>query len=221
MLLPPAGRAEFVVTAPAGPTVLRSACVDTGRTGDADPPAVLADLDDPAHFLGVASAAAAVAATAPAQLLVGHALPRNWYARPLPAPAMRRVVRLTEDDAGFYLNGRAFAMRDLHAPPAIVARSGTVEEWTVVNHTDEVHAFHIHQVHFVTEAVDERPVLPRSWADTVTVPPRRRDRSGRYHDGTAKLLIDFRDPVVRGTFMFHCHIVDHEDAGMMATIGVR
>jgi FtsP/CotA-like multicopper oxidase with cupredoxin domain len=33
-------------------------------------------------------------------------------------------------------------------------------------------------------------------------------------------MLDFRDPVVRGTFLFHCHIVDHEDGGMMAKIRV-
>jgi FtsP/CotA-like multicopper oxidase with cupredoxin domain len=31
-------------------------------------------------------------------------------------------------------------------------------------------------------------------------------------------LMDFRDPIIRGEFMFHCHILDHEDAGMMANI---
>jgi FtsP/CotA-like multicopper oxidase with cupredoxin domain len=32
--------------------------------------------------------------------------------------------------------------------------------------------------------------------------------------------MDFRDPVVRGTFLYHCHILDHEDQGMMAKIRV-
>lgn len=31
-------------------------------------------------------------------------------------------------------------------------------------------------------------------------------------------LADFRDPIIRGEFTFHCHILDHEDAGMMAKI---
>jgi suppressor of ftsI len=223
LLLPPAGRAEFVVTAPQHPTVLRSACVDTGRTGDADPEVILADLDDPARLLHLplaGGARAAHAAEIPAPLRVGRALPHGWYGRPLPRPAEHRIVRLTEDDAGFYLNGKAFAMRDMHGPPSVVARSGTVEEWTIVNQTDEVHAFHIHQVHFVTEAVGGTRIAPRIWADTVNVPPRRRDGRGRFVPGTAQLLIDFRDPVVRGTFMFHCHILDHEDNGMMATIRV-
>lgn len=221
--LPPAGRAEFVVTAPDRPTVLRSACIDTGRIGDADPAAVLADLDDPARFLGLPVDAGTTEAP-PAEALasplrVGRPLPHGWYARPLPRPAAHRIIRLSEDGAGFYVNGKAFAMSDLRGPPSITARSGTVEEWTIVNQTDEVHAFHMHQVHFVTEAVDGVRIVPSAWVDTVNVPPRRRERRG-YAPGTARLLIDFRDPVVRGTFMFHCHILDHEDSGMMATIRV-
>ena len=221
LLLPPAGRAEFVVTAPNHPTVLRSACVDTGRAGDADPPAILADLDQAAHFLGLASNAANVAVAHPAEALaVGAPLPRNWYARPLPAPAVHRTVRLSEDDHAFAINGKAFTMRDMHGPPAIVARSGTVEEWTVVNDTDEIHAFHIHQVHFVNEMVDGVRAVPPAWLDTVNVPAQRRLGAGRIVPGRVRILVDFRDPVVRGEFMFHCHILDHEDNGMMATIRV-
>jgi FtsP/CotA-like multicopper oxidase with cupredoxin domain len=223
VFLSPGARAEFVVTAPDGPTVLRSACVDAGRTGDADPAAILADLDDPDRLLhrhDSGDPGAARSRFAPLTLAVGRALPHGWYARPPPRPAVRRIVRFTEDADGFYINGKAFAMRDMHGPPSIVARSGTVEEWTIVNQTDEVHAFHIHQVHFVTEAVNGRRVAPPTWADTVNVPVRRRLRGGAFVPGTARLLLDFRDPVVRGTFVYHCHLLDHEDAGMMATIRV-
>jgi FtsP/CotA-like multicopper oxidase with cupredoxin domain len=40
------------------------------------------------------------------------------------------------------------------------------------------------------------------------------------HPASMKMLIDFRDPIVRGTFVYHCHILDHEDGGMMAKIQV-
>jgi FtsP/CotA-like multicopper oxidase with cupredoxin domain len=36
-----------------------------------------------------------------------------------------------------------------------------------------------------------------------------------------KLRLDFRDPGIVGVFPFHCHILDHEDAGMMATVQVN
>jgi len=38
--------------------------------------------------------------------------------------------------------------------------------------------------------------------------------------GTVVILVDLRDPVMRGTFLFHCHILDHEDGGMMAKMRV-
>jgi FtsP/CotA-like multicopper oxidase with cupredoxin domain len=59
------------------------------------------------------------------------------------------------------------------------------------------------------------------WADTVNVPARRHLRGGRTAPGRVVLAIDFRDPVVRGTFVYHCHILDHGDQGMMALIRVQ
>jgi FtsP/CotA-like multicopper oxidase with cupredoxin domain len=83
-----------------------------------------------------------------------------------------------------------------------------------------VHTFHIHQVHFIVEAVNGRPASGPHWLDTVDVPPRAHLAHGRIVPSAVKVLIDFRDPVVRGTFLFHCHILDHEDRGMMAKIRV-
>ncbi|HEX3549639.1 MAG TPA: multicopper oxidase domain-containing protein [Candidatus Elarobacter sp.] len=210
VLVPPAGRAEFVVTAPAHATVLRSSCVDTGPQGDANPAIVLAHLVDPSN-------GAAPAPPADAELRVGAPLPPNVLSRPAPAPAARRTIRFTEDARGFYINGKAF---DMNGPPAIVARSGTVEEWTVENATDESHDFHIHQVHFYAVALNGQPAGTREWRDTIDVPRQRHDGSGRTSPGRVRLIMDFRDPVVRGTFMYHCHILDHEDRGMMAKIRV-
>jgi FtsP/CotA-like multicopper oxidase with cupredoxin domain len=131
-------------------------------------------------------------------------------------PAVRRTVTLTENATGFFIDGRAFSME---ASPAIVARSGTLEEWTIRNDTDEVHDFHIHQVHFLVESLDGARVKPRTWRDTVLVPAQH-NAGGRRISGTARILVDFRNPAIRGTFVFHCHMLDHEDGGMMATIKV-
>jgi FtsP/CotA-like multicopper oxidase with cupredoxin domain len=45
-------------------------------------------------------------------------------------------------------------------------------------------------------------------------------RHGAARPGSVRLLVDFRNPIVRGTFVFHCHMLDHEDGGMMAKIRV-
>ncbi len=205
VLVPPAGRAEFIATGQSGPTLLRSRCYDSGVAGDRDPQAVLATLR--ASNLSAPSAAAAYNAT-----------PVNSSGATISpaAAAVRRTVTLTENSTGFFIDGRPFSMV---APPAIVARAGTLEEWTIRNDTDEVHDFHIHQVHFLVESLDGAHVNPRTWRDTVLVPAQRRT-GGRRIPGTARILVDFRNPAIRGTFVFHCHMLDHEDGGMMATIKV-
>jgi len=203
ILVPPAGRAEFIVVGTGRPTVLRSACFNSGKTGDPDPAVILADLVDPHPAHAERSRAPFV----PVALTRRVPLPANWMSRSLPAPAATRTVRFTEDSNGFYINGKAFAM---NAPPMFVARVGTVERWTIVNDTPEAHDFHIHQVHFVVDSVEGHAPPRRNWLDTFNVPAHTRFVA----------TVDFRNPIVRGTFLFHCHILDHEDHGMMAKIQV-
>jgi FtsP/CotA-like multicopper oxidase with cupredoxin domain len=208
LVVPPAGRVEFIATGQSQPAVLRTRCYDSGTAGDRDPDAVLAILqpaapranEDPSPSAPVRASGARSISQAP--------------------PARRRVVRLSEDANGFYINGKAFSMAGMNAAtPAFVARAGTLEEWTIFNDTDEVHDFHIHQVHFLVESVDGAPLLPRVWRDNVLVPVQKH-RGTRRTPGVAKILVDFRNPGIRGTFVFHCHMLDHEDGGMMAVIKV-
>lgn len=104
----------------------------------------------------------------------------------------------------------------------VVVKKGSVEEWYLINATLESHAFHIHQMAFVQE---------KSWAgvpittDTAFVPVgsiMRNKRDPNYalvKPSITKILLDFRN-VPRGTFVFHCHMLFHEDRGMMAVIRV-
>ncbi len=208
IVLAPAGRAEFVVTGGAKPAELRSNCYVTGEAGDRDPPVILANLRPDGH--------APMASKVDGPIIAATKLSPEITAPDMPAPATRRTVTFTENANGFYINGKAYRMQDA---PAFVARAGTMERWTLVNHTDEVHDFHIHQIHFAVESIDGKSESPPHWVDTVTVPPMRYSHTGGT-PGTATLLMDFRNPVIRGTFVFHCHILDHEDGGMMAAIRV-
>jgi FtsP/CotA-like multicopper oxidase with cupredoxin domain len=88
-----------------------------------------------------------------------------------------------------------------------------VAEWKLQNTSSEAHVFHIHQVDFVVEndsnAIDSTPPAePVIYRDTVNVP------SGK----TVNILIDFTDTSIAGNFVYHCHILNHEDLGMMANI---
>jgi FtsP/CotA-like multicopper oxidase with cupredoxin domain len=101
--------------------------------------------------------------------------------------------------------------------PNIVVQQGDVEEWTIENRTQELHAFHIHQIHFQLEDWNGVPVDEPYLRDTINV---------AYWDGhsteypSVKLKMDFRDPRIVGTFMYHCHLLEHEDGGMMGTVQV-
>lgn len=208
VLVPPAGRAEFIVTGQSSATTLRSKCFDSGPDGDPDPEVALAALVNDA---GASSASRLRRMTKPLQT-------NPFTSGPPPAPVAQRTITLTENVVtnAFFINGQAF---DVNAAPQIVSHVGTTERWTVVNNTGEVHAFHVHQVHFIVQAINGVPQTTLHWVDTVNV-PYETPGGGTQQPGTVTLLVDLRDPVIVGTFVYHCHILEHEDGGMMAKIQV-
>ena len=214
IVIPPAGRAEFLVTGGSAPAALISKCYQSGPTGDTDPEVALGVLanDATAPQQTTATQAARVEKT------LSSLRQPKFYRVPLPAPAQARLVHFQEDANGFYINGAAYAVT---APPQYTVASGTVEEWTLENDTQEVHAFHIHQVHFIVESVNGQAVPNPHWVDTYDITPEGVGVTGQLIPSQTKVLIDFRDPVIRGEFVFHCHILDHEDGGMMANILVQ
>jgi len=198
LLLAPAGRLEAIVTGPPPGThsALRTLCVDTGPDGDPNPEMVLADLvqrgSDPP----------------PEQVHTIDNRPPLYKpidVEPLKKVAPNFIVTFTEDKNGFYINGRKFAP---DASPMISARVGTYQHWRIVNPTRELHPFHIHQVHFLAYAENGVALAHPWWLDTVNVP----------YGGSVDVVMDFTDPVIRGMSVFHCHLLNHEDKGMMAKI---
>ena len=92
-----------------------------------------------------------------------------------------------------------------------------MEDWIIENRARESHVFHIHQLHFQLVGRDGTSVEEPMLRDTIDVP---------YWDGksaqypSVRLRMDFRAPRIVGTFLFHCHILEHEDAGMMGSVRV-
>jgi suppressor of ftsI len=208
VLLAPAGRVEAIVTGPAvrAHSALRTLCVNTGPTGDPNPAMVLADLipSDPQH--------ANRDQNGPDRLLdpeqVFGARPplyKTVNVEPLKKRPPSFTTIFTENENGFYINSKKFAM---DAPPMTSVRVGTYQHWRIVNRTAELHPFHIHQVHFLAYAENGVPLAHPEWLDTVNVPVA----------GTVDVILDFTDPVIKGMSVFHCHLLNHEDKGMMAKI---
>jgi FtsP/CotA-like multicopper oxidase with cupredoxin domain len=219
--VPPGGRAEFIVDAPketVGKAEFVTLNVDTGPDGDSDPERVIGRIvttrDAPA--LPVVPAASGVPAP---QLFEGVEQATPTATRRL---YFSEVLLDPQNPAGptnFYVtvDGQKPALFDPNKPPAIVTHQGAVEDWTIDNRSRENHEFHIHQIHFLLLARDGDPVAPeeRQFLDTIDIP--YWDGSGPYPSVTVRL--DFHGMDV-GTFVYHCHLLGHEDAGMMATIQV-
>ena len=133
--------------------------------------------------------------------------------KPVPSTTITRienrpsdfVVTFTENKKGFYINGKKYGPSD---PPMTSVSIGAFYHWRVLNNTHEVHPFHIHQVHFLAYAENGRRLSRPEWLDTVNVPV----------EGSVDLIMDFTDPIIRGVSLFHCHLLSHEDKGMMAKI---
>jgi len=220
--VPPGGRVEFIVTGPPPglPGLLVTRTVDTGVGGENDPNRMIATIT------------ASNDAPEPRSKL-------SWSAEPLPPPSLpwlgsvppvrtRRLYfseqLLDPNDPNsattFYLtvDGQTPKPFDPASDvPDIVVKQGDVEDWIIENRSTELHAFHIHQLHFLMTAWRDVPVNEPFLRDTVNVP---------YHDGrtleypSVTLRMDFRDPNAVGTFVYHCHLLEHEDGGMMGTIRV-
>jgi suppressor of ftsI len=202
VLVPPAGRVEAIITGPPADShaALRTRCFDTGPDGDSNPAMVLADIvsAQPSNLkIRPALGGAPVYITFPPETL-----------KRIEASEPQFVVTFTEDKQGFYINGQKFEM---NAGPMLTVNVGSLHHWRVMNPTKEVHPFHIHQVHFLAYAVDNKPVKDPVWVDTVNVS----------YGNSVDLVMDFTDPIIRGMSLFHCHLLSHEDKGMMAKILFR
>lgn len=113
---------------------------------------------------------------------------------------------------GFQIDGEQYSGETKH-----VMTLGTAEEWTIENNTNAVHAHHIHVNPFLithingVELAAEDP--RRRWQDTVALP-------FSDNDGPGSITYKTRFKEFTGKFVIHCHILRHEDRGMMQTVEI-
>jgi len=223
ILVPPAGRVEFVLKGPPLGTnaIFGTRGVDTGPGGENDPTRPLAaivaasDAPDPHSRLPVNAGAArrlnpaALGTVAPVRVrkLYFSEQPDN----PADPNSPTRFFITVEGQTPAVYNPASTA-------PNITVRQGDVEDWIIENRSRELHAFHIHQTHFMLLEWNGVPINEPFLRDTINV---------AYWDGNSpvypsvKLRMDFRNPEIVGTFVYHCHILEHEDGGMMGSIRVE
>jgi FtsP/CotA-like multicopper oxidase with cupredoxin domain len=221
--VPPGGRIEFVLKGPqqGSHAALVTRSVNTGAVGENDPTRPLAtiigrpDAPEPRSIL----------AKSPIPLVP----PRTDWLREVEPTTVRKLyfteTPLNPHDPNspttFYLtvDGQVPKPFDPASDvPNIITHQGDVEDWIIENRTQELHAFHIHQVHFALLEWFGLAVNEPFLRDTVNVP---------YWDGKnavyprVKLRVDFRNPNSVGLFPYHCHLLEHEDSGMMGLIQVE
>ena len=221
--IPPGGRIEFVMHGPPEGTkaVLVTRSVNTGAMGENDPSRAIANI------VGKRDA------PEPKSSLANKPVPlppsSTTWLRDVPPVRVRKLffseTPLDPKDPNspttFYLtvDGETPKAFDPSSDiPNIIAHRGDVEDWILENRSQELHAFHIHQVHFALMEFFGLPVNEPFLRDTVNVP---------YWDGKnpvyprVRLRMDFRDPNAVGTYPYHCHLLEHEDSGMMGLIRVE
>jgi FtsP/CotA-like multicopper oxidase with cupredoxin domain len=222
-IVPPGGRVEFVVNGPgdgvAASLVTRG--VDTGPLGENDPLRALATIavspDAPEPRAVLAANPAPLATKKEAWLGdVGPVRERKLY-----FSEKQENPNDPNSPTTFFVTvegqtPKAFDPNS--ALPSMVAQQGTVEDWTIENRTQEFHAFHIHQIHFLMTEWNGRKVDEPFLRDTVNL---------EYWDGKSatypriKLRMDFRDPNAVGILPYHCHLLEHQDGGMMGILRVE
>ncbi|HLR43317.1 MAG TPA: multicopper oxidase domain-containing protein [Pseudogracilibacillus sp.] len=96
----------------------------------------------------------------------------------------------------------------------LTQKKGETEVWEVYNKPDDmggmVHPYHIHGTQFKVISVngEEPPAHLQGYKDTISLEP----------DDTVKLAVKFKE---EGVYMYHCHILEHEDNGMMGQVKVE
>lgn len=211
VVLPPGARSTVVVVAPlqAGNYGVRTLAVETGPQGDPNPEVQLATLAVSGTPVDSTALQARLLRPADSPDTIGDT-PAQVAALPI---TRQRVITFSETEDGntFFIDGKEYDPgRD-----DITVTLGDVEEWTLRNVSGERHVFHIHQLDFLVTTINGQPVPPDSLNDVVDLPYAQNGVPGE-----VKVIIPFIDPIMVGRFVYHCHIVGHEDAGMMANLVV-
>jgi FtsP/CotA-like multicopper oxidase with cupredoxin domain len=200
-MMGPGNRFEFLIRAPLTPGTYTLSSLATAGVNFQPFPQI-----DLAHI---------VVAGTPVSMSLPTSLPVPTREYPLIADseiATRRVITFSEGPDptlltgfGFFIDNRKYVENEVN----YTVQNGTAEEWTIENSGAEAHPFHLHENSFEVVGLNGTPVQFGFW-DTFLVPP------AGASNGSITIRIRFKgDP---GKTVFHCHVLPHEDTGMMQNL---
>lgn len=137
----------------------------------------------------------------PKQLIPVESLPEPEVTREF---VLNHGIDHSAGSTGFIINGQSFVMDQVNTE----VRLGQVEDWQIINKASMDHPFHLHTNRFQVMSRNGRPERFPTWKDTIAV--------GGYESVTIR--VRFED--FTGRTVYHCHILDHEDQGMMGILEI-
>jgi FtsP/CotA-like multicopper oxidase with cupredoxin domain len=229
--LPVAGRVEFLVKAPAATVRVAQLItnnINTGPQGDCDPTRAIFNVvlsNDSGVDGGTDDKVATTTALSSSQQRFGGTSATSV--------STTRTFQFSEiQPTQFFITqvsaGQQPTLFDNNNPPAVVTTQGAVEKWIIQNIAQENHEFHMHQIHFKVLSQDnfevngtpQAPAINGQFLDMIEVPFWDNAKNPNGPLPQVQLLMDFRGMDI-GDFVYHCHILSHEDLGMMAIIRVE
>jgi len=197
-LLGPGSRVEFLFTAPAKAKTIKLVTLkmSTGPDGEDFPRVELATL----------KVAGKVVAN-PVKLPPSSAFPPLLDLRTVAITTTRTFVFQYGGKVGFTINQKVFAPDRVD----VTVKLGSTERWVLINKDTYFHAFHIHQGSFQIDKMFNVSQPFYGHVDTALMPG----------NSTVEVIIPFVDNVILGKYVFHCHILKHEDMGMMQVVQVE
>lgn len=210
LLLAPGNRADLLVTTARGGSVLRALNYDrgtmAGMMGQGSAPRSADDGQDRdgVELATLTASGEPVGSPGP---IPAHPDPGDLRGS---AVAAHRQLTFAMGGMGmgmmsFTINGRQFS----EARTDTTVAAGSVEEWTLTNTSPMDHPFHLHIWPMQVIQEQGRSLDTAVWQDVVNVPA----------NGQVKVRVAFKD--FAGRSVYHCHILDHEDNGMMGIIEVQ
>ena len=219
IVLAPGNRADLMVTGQTGTSVLRALAVDRGShtgtsgamtSGGMMGGGIRGDSSGSSDTTTLATLVVAGVEVAPLAALPTQPKPRDL--RSATVTARRELVFDMGMSMGMganmmvsTINGRVFAGDRVDTTVA----AGSVEEWTLTNTSTMDHPLHLHVWPMQLIEQNGQKVSKAPWQDVVNIPAR----------GQVRVRIAFEE--FSGRTVYHCHILDHEDTGMMGVVEAR